>query len=166
MGGLAPDNDTPMPVEMQKSIEGYWRKIEAMLGTRFNYNFWTECEPRRDTYKACRAVLVAARHGLEEDMILAIQQAYYLNAKNPSNIETLVDLATEMNLDGPDFRRGLQSEETEVQFKQQRALAQRLGVNGFPTLRLKIENSIYPVTLDYNDHSVSLKEIEKISRLQ
>jgi putative protein-disulfide isomerase len=102
--------------EMQKTIEATWHEIETKLGTRFNYDFWTKCEPRRDTYKACRAVLIAAAHELEERMILAIQRAYYLNAQNPSEIDTLVDLAVELSLNGRTFRGALESEDTEKLF--------------------------------------------------
>ncbi len=160
LGGLAPDSDVPMPLEMQKSVQDHWHEIEAKLGTRFNYDFWTQCEPRRDTYKACRAVLIAAEHGLEERMILAIQRAYYLEAQNPSDINTLVDLAVELSLNGRTFRRALESDDTEKLFKRQRSLASYLDASsGFPSLRLKIEDEVHPITLDYQDYRVSLNEI-------
>jgi protein-disulfide isomerase-like protein with CxxC motif len=53
-------------------------------GTEFNFDFWTKCQPRRDTYKACRAVIAASQQNAEEAMIEAIQKAYYLRAMNPS----------------------------------------------------------------------------------
>ena len=162
LGGLAPDSDEPMPVEMQKSIEATWHKIQDELGTRFNYDFWTECQPRRDTYKACRAVLIAAEHGLEERMILAIQRAYYLNAQNPSNIDTLVDLAVELSLNSRLFRSALESEDTEKLFKRQRSLARYLEADGFPSLRLKLEDNVYPITVDYQDYRVSLDQIQSL----
>lgn len=163
LGGLAPDSDEPMPEEMQKSIEATWHEIQDMLGTRFNFDFWSNCEPRRDTYKACRAVLIAAAHGLEERMILAIQRAYYLEAKNPSDIDTLVDLAVELSISGRAFRSALESEDTEKLFKRERSLAQYLDANGFPSLRLKIEGEVFPITVDYKDYQVSLDEILKLT---
>ncbi|MCF6226272.1 MAG: DsbA family protein [Xanthomonadales bacterium] len=75
LGGLAADTDRPMSIDMQHSIAGHWRKIQTMLGTEFNFDFWDNCSPRRDTYKASRAVVVAAQQGLEEEMIKAIQHA-------------------------------------------------------------------------------------------
>lgn len=54
LGGLAPDSDVPMPKEQIAAISGYWKKIEALLGTKFNHDFWTENTPRRSTYPACR----------------------------------------------------------------------------------------------------------------
>jgi putative protein-disulfide isomerase len=54
--------------------------------------------PRRSTYAACRAVIAARRQnpGYEEKMILAIQQAYYLEARNPADSHTLIELASEI----------------------------------------------------------------------
>ncbi|MCJ8272080.1 MAG: DsbA family protein, partial [Psychrosphaera sp.] len=58
VGGLAPDSDLPMPADMQTFLQGVWHKINAQLGTQFNHDFWTHCQPRRSTYPACRAVLI------------------------------------------------------------------------------------------------------------
>ena len=164
VGGLAADTDEPMPEEMQKSIQQHWRQIQDKLGTRFNFNFWNECQPRRDTYKACRAVLIASAHGLEDRMILAIQRAYYLGAKNPSDIDTLVDLAVESGMNGRTFRSALESEDTEKLFKRERSLARFLGVSAFPSLRLKKDGEVYPITVDYEDCQVSLDEIVKLTQ--
>jgi putative protein-disulfide isomerase len=164
LGGLAPDTDQLMPEEMQQAIEGHWRKIQSMLGTTFNFDFWTSCQPRRDTYKASRAVIAAAEHGLEEEMNHAIQRAYYMRAMNPSEPETLAQLAGEIGLDKDAFRPALVSEKTEKEFRSQVNLARRLGVRSFPSLVLKTEDQFNPVLLDYRDHLKTLDEIN--SRLK
>ena len=89
LGGLAPDNDEPMPAALQEQIQAHWRRIRMDLGTEFNFDFWTENQSRRSTYPACRAVLAASLQSHEEEMIEAIQRAYYLRAMNPSNVEVL-----------------------------------------------------------------------------
>ncbi len=82
LGGLAPDTNEPMPGELQVFLQQTWSRIHEQLGTQFNFDFWTKCQPKRSTYPACRAVLVARQQGLEKAMDEAIQQAYYLQAKN------------------------------------------------------------------------------------
>ncbi len=159
MGGLAPDNDQSMPADLQLTIQGHWKNIQATLGTEFNFDFWLRCRPRRDTYKACRAVVTAAAYGLEEAMIESIQRAYYLRAMNPSEPETLAQLAGEIGLDEASFAQELLSGETEAEFQRQLDLASQLGANRFPSLVLKTNQAIRPITLDYLDHSVSLGEI-------
>ena len=162
LGGLAPDSDQPMPPDMRQAIEGHWRKIQSMLGTQFNFDFWRLCHPRRDTYKANRAVVVADGHDLAEEMIAAIQHAYYLRAMNPSEPETLVQLAVEIGLDGKNFRTALRSDETETEFTRQIRLARNMGVSSFPSLVLKTANGINPVVLDYRDHRLTLEDIRSI----
>ena len=50
LGGLAPDSAQIMPKDMQNTISGYWKNIETRVpGTQFNYDFWTKCEPKRET---------------------------------------------------------------------------------------------------------------------
>lgn len=161
LGGLAADNDQPMPVEMQHTIAGHWQNIQSMLGTEFNFDFWDQCSPRRDTYKASRAVVAAASQGLEEEMITAIQRAYYLRAMNPSEADTLVQLATELGMDTADFRLDLVAADTDTKFRQQIHQARRLGIRSFPSLVLTTADGNKPVTLDYKDYRISLAEISE-----
>ena len=99
LGGLAPDSDEPMPAAMQHMLQQTWQQITiAIPGTRFNFDFWTLNQPRRSTYPACRAILAAKKQNidLELPMIEAIQRAYYLDAKNPSDTDILVSLAADV----------------------------------------------------------------------
>jgi putative protein-disulfide isomerase len=65
-GGLAPDSDLPMPRPMQQILQQTWQKITQQLGTKFNHDFWHLCQPRRSTYPACRASIIARQYGLEK----------------------------------------------------------------------------------------------------
>jgi len=162
LGGLAADDDQPMPPAMRQAIEGHWHHIQSLLGTRFNFEFWSHCQPRRDTYKACRAVVLAAAQGLEEEMIKAIQQAYYLHAMNPSEPEVLTRLAGEIGMDQAAFETALVSRHTDNAFRRQRRLARRLGVRSYPSLVIKTDQQVHPVTLDYHDPQVSLDDIFRL----
>ena len=99
MGGLAPDSNEPMPATVRSYVRNAWRQVEKQTGASFNWDYWEKCRPRRSTYPACRAVLAAAQQGAGEAMFNAIQQAYYLAAQNPSDLETLYHLAAQLDLD-------------------------------------------------------------------
>lgn len=159
LGGLAPDSDQPMTPEMQRRIRGHWRRIRALLGTEFNEAFWDRCQPRRDTYKACRAVVVAAAQKLEEEMIRAIQHAYYLRAMNPSEPEVLARLAFEIGLDPERFRNDLESAATQAEFQRHLDLRHALGVHSFPSLVLDIDGRIEKLPVNYRDHQKTLQNI-------
>lgn len=162
LGGLAPDSDMPMPPEMQAHLQSTWRRIEAAVpGTVFNYDFWTRCTPRRSTYPACRAVLAARYFGQEHErpMIGRIQAAYYREARNPSDTETLCALAAELGLDAEAFRARLTGEACQALLEQQIRKARRLGVSGFPSLVLAAEGRSAIVPHDYNDATVTLRAL-------
>jgi len=161
VGGLAPDSDQIMPKRMVNAIQTHWHRIESELGTQFNYDFWVECAPRRSTYPACRAVIAAKLQNAEQVMIHAIQEAYYLKAKNPSNIDTLVMLAENLKLNVEHFKRDLRSQQTEETLIEQVDLARKLDVPGFPSLVLKSKGSLYPIDVNYTDAKVTAKLIMK-----
>jgi putative protein-disulfide isomerase len=162
VGGLAPDSDQPMPADLLEKIPNGWRRIRDMLGTDFNFEFWTTCRPRRSTYPACRAVLAAGNQGHYDEMTDAVQRAYYLRAMNPSDLETLEALAKELGLDGNRFAADIRSDDTEAALQQQVQLARHSPIDGFPSLVLEMDGDLIPVIRDYRDHRPSLAHIEAL----
>ena len=153
LGGLAPDTDEPMPPGMRKRIQETWRRIQTEIpGTQFNYAFWEQCSPRRSTYRSCRAVIAAGNQAGDAGprMLLAIQQAYYLDAKNPSDNDVLVGLAGSLGLNTELFASELNATETQDKLRKELRLRDRLGVNSFPSLVLRRGNTLTPISIDYN----------------
>jgi putative protein-disulfide isomerase len=162
LGGLAPDTRQPMSEVMRTYIQDNWRRIErAVPGTKFNFEFWNRCRPRRSTYPACRAVIAAIAQGreFEEPMIEAIQRAYYLDARNPSDDETLIALAEAIGLDRERFARALNDPSAQAELLRQIAFAARLGGRGFPSLILEGKKGYRPIAYDYNDPTVVLAQL-------
>lgn len=162
LGGLAPDSDAPMPNEMQQSLQDTWRRIQARIpGTTFNFEFWRDCAPRRSTWPACRAVIAARQQSAAAEalMILAIQQAYYLYARNPSDTDTLVGLARDIGLDTAQFETTMLDVSTQKQLEDEIARARSMGADSFPSLRLNTGNSTWPIAVDYLDADSMLEQI-------
>ncbi len=163
LGGLAADTDEPMPKALQQTIQGHWQRIQHEVPRiDFNYDFWTKCKPRRATYPACRAVIAARQQGghFEEAMILAIQQAYYLYARNPSDEAVLNDLAAELELNVERFIADLSSAEVDAQLMREVGLTQQYLVTpSFPSLLLDDcgEKSLLP--LSYTQAEVTLSAL-------
>lgn len=160
LGGLAADNDQPMPEQTRQMIMGHWRQIESSLGTKFNFDFWTKNQPRRDTYKACRAVIAAACQQAEEGMIESIQKAYYLRAMNPSDPSVLADLAQELGLSRSRFVEDLNSKETEDKLRSQLIKRDQMMVRSFPSLVLEQRSVFTRITHDYQDYNTSLVAVQ------
>jgi len=162
LGGLAADSDQVMPLAMQQSIKGYWQQIQQQLpSTEFNYAFWGECEPRRSTYPACRAVIAARAQNpqAESAMLLAIQQAYYLQAKNPSNDDVLIECAKSIGLDEVAFAESLAQAQTQQTLLTELRYVRSIGVNSFPSLVLEQEGQLQLLDYDYKDAEVLLKQL-------
>ena len=162
LGGLAPDSSEVMPNEMREYIQMNWHKIEQKIpGVSFNYTFWDSCTPKRSTYPACRAVIAVKNQNsdLEQTMVKLIQQAYYLDAKNPSEDDVLISLAKTLDLDIKQFTQDLNSESTQQLLSDDIALMQSMGVSSFPSLVLQTTNGIKSITIDYNNPKLILNQI-------
>ncbi|AEF56535.1 DsbA family protein [Marinomonas posidonica] len=161
LGGLAVDSDQPMPDAMRHKLEDTWQQIQSSLGTEFNFDFWRNAQPRRSTYPACRACYVARDVGLEEEMYHAIQQAYYLEAKNPSNLNTLIECAEHIGLKADGFQKAMMHVEKERLLEAEIEQARHLNLNSFPSLALLKGDQLISIPLDYQDHLSMLAQIKK-----
>lgn len=162
VGGLAPDSDAPMPAHLRERLPGTWHRIHDYLGTEFNFDFWTDCKPRRSTYPACRAVLAAGKQDHYDEMTDAIQRAYYLRAMNPSDLETLELLATELGIDAEKFSADIRSVEVEEDLQAQIDFARQSPIDGFPSLVMRVGEELVPVTRDYLDPQPTLDHINRL----
>ncbi|MDH5601927.1 MAG: DsbA family protein [Gammaproteobacteria bacterium] len=162
LGGLAKDSDVTMPESMQHYIKTNWSKIEDRIpGVKFNFDFWSKCTPRRSTYPACRAVIAARKQGNEFDMKMtrAIQQAYYQQARNPSDNSTLIELAGELGLAVTEFTKDLSSTETEQELINEINRSKELYAESYPSLVLVKDNESFTIPIEYTDSQAMLDAI-------
>ena len=166
LGGLAPDSNEPMPESMQQGLQQTWKQIADVIpGTEFNFAFWTDNTPRRSTWPSCRAVIAARRQSedYERPMIKAIQRAYYLDAKNPSDSDTLLQCAKDIGCDGAVFSKDFESEDVSNEFLDELRQVQRYGVRGFPSLVLqKADGSAFSVPVEYQHANRILERIDHL----
>jgi len=162
-GGLAPTSNSPMPQNMQDMLQGIWKQIHETVGTEFNFDFWTQCKPRRSTYLSCQAAISARLQGKEYEMIEAIQKQYYLNAKNPSDNDTLEDAAKMIDLDIDKFNKDLESEEVIAMLHDDFTLRNKIHVNSFPSLVFKYKNNSFPIKVEYNNHESIVRNIKDLN---
>lgn len=162
VGGLAPDSDQPMPKEMQQQIAAYWHKIEDYLGTQFNHDFWSKNVPKRSTYPACRAALAARKQGAEKQMVTAIQTAYYLEARNPSESDVLIDLADSIGLEIERFVSDFGSVTLNDEFMRELDFARSIGGNSFPSLFVETPEGLVELQVDYQSAQNTIGQIEQL----
>lgn len=159
VGGLAKHSNEVMPKDVQEKIENIWYEIKRVVGTKFNHDFWKKCIPRRSTYLACQATILARYENKEDEMIEAIQNAYYLNAQNPSDASTLIMLAKQIGMDEKKFEEDLKSDKIEEDLQYELNFRRSLNVKNFPSLILKYKKELYPINIKYNDYKSMLEQI-------
>lgn len=162
VGGLAPDSDIPMNQETQDMIKHHWQLISQRIpGTSFNFDFWACNTPKRSTYSACRAVLAAKMQNTakEDAMIFAIQQAYYLQAQNPSEESVLIACADTISLNIEQFRQDISSPQIQGQLLEHIKQVADLGITGFPALVLVDHHQAKQIVIDYNNDKSILSQI-------
>ena len=165
VGGLAPDSMEPMPQEMQNFLQRTWSKIEQTIpGTKFNFDFWTLCQPRRSTYPSNRAVIAARLQGEKFDkmMTLRIQKAYYQEARNPSDNNTLIELAADIGLDVKRFEDDIITDKIEQLLLEEIQLTRSKGMNSFPSLAVESKQGLTPIHLNYTNVENMLQQILNI----
>jgi putative protein-disulfide isomerase len=163
VGGLAPDSDAPMPEAMRMGLQQTWQRIEQVIpGTEFNFDFWEKCAPRRSTYPANRAVIAARLQGEEQDprMTVRIQQAYYQEARNPSDNETLIALAADIGLDVERFSEDLVSDAMQRNLLAEIQGSRAMGIDSFPSFAVGNAGRLTHIGLNYTDADAMLLQIE------
>jgi putative protein-disulfide isomerase len=155
-----------MAIQMRLQIQATWRSIQAKLPeTQFNYNFWAKNTPRRSTFPACRAIIAARKidRKNEAKMIFAIQQAYYIRALNPSDTDTLIRLATEIDIDKSLFEKHFYSDTIANLLLDEIQQSRSMGASSFPTLILEVDSEYWPIAIDYSNESSTIQSITSIT---
>jgi len=163
MGGLARDSAEPMPEDVRAYVKNAWRQVTAETGAAFNWDFWEVCEPRRSTYPSCRAFYAAQAQSEEAGVLMfeAIQRAYYQEARNPSDVSTLVAVAGEIGLDVARFEGDLKSEAIEKTMQEGFQLRRALNANEFPSLVFCKGERVDFLVRGYDAVEVVLERLEK-----
>ena len=162
LGGLAPDSNLTMPLETQEYVQDNWIQIQKVVpGTEFNYDFWTLNIPRRSTYLSCRAVISAKKQHPNFEILMTegIQKAYYLNAQNPSNEDTLIKIAQDIGLNNESFKTDLRSTEVNKLLLDQIKIIKTMPISGFPSLVLVKGGLLKRIKIDYLKSNYIINQI-------
>jgi putative protein-disulfide isomerase len=101
------------------------------------------------------------REGAGPLMFDRIQQAYYQEARNPSNTETLVALGRELGFDDAAFESGLSSPETQALLQADLEFRRGLSVHSFPSVILESGAERVVLTEGYSDADLVLGRLPR-----
>lgn len=161
LGGLAPDSTDPMPMEMVEHLKATWERIADVCGVSFDLRYWDQTPPPpRTTFISCRAVIAAERiAGQGEAFGQRIQKAYYQDAQNVWDPRVLSALAVEFGFREAAFAEALEAEETHQLHAEQMALAERLQIQGYPSLLFIADGEGYPIAIRHGDAEAMATDI-------
>ncbi|MBA3597823.1 MAG: DsbA family protein [Methylibium sp.] len=135
MGGLRPAGEL-LDARLRASIQHHWEQVAARSGQPFSPAGLAREGWLYTTEPACRAVVTAREHWPERalDMFHAIQTGFYAQGRDTTDPETLSALAQDAGIDLELFALQFQAATSLDATRQDFATAQRLGIQGFPTL--------------------------------
>ena len=86
--------------------------------------------------------------------------AYYREARNPSDVETLCELAGEIGINVQKFQEQMANEACQAMLERDVQKTHALGVTGFPSLVLATDDGTAAIPHDYTDPLITLKAID------
>jgi len=93
-------------------------------------------------------------------MTVRIQQAYYREARNPSDNETLIALAADIGLDVERFSEDLVSDATQRNLLEEIQGSRAIGIDSFPGLAVGNAGRLTHIGRNYTDADAMLLQIE------
>lgn len=117
-----------VPLERAREMEENVTQIAA--GDGLDYDL--ERARVGSSFDAHRLVHLAALHGLQDAMKERLLRARFTEGRLVSDLETLVQLGSEVGLDGADVRAMLAGDEFADEVREDEATARRLGISGVP----------------------------------
>jgi putative protein-disulfide isomerase len=132
----------------------HWRHVNERTGLPFNDAAMRADGFVYDTEPACRAV-VTARHlnsALALELHHAIQRAFYAEGRDVTRAAVLAGVARDCGIEGSAFDEAFGSDAMKEATREDFALAQRVGVNGFPTLCVDSGGRLLLITAGFAPH--------------
>ena len=117
-----------VPLEQARAMEQNVSEIAAADGLEY------ELEHARigSSFDAHRLVSLAKQHGLQDAMEERLFRARFTEGRLISDLETLVELASEVGLDGVEVRATLAGTDLADDVRDDELMAQQLGISGVP----------------------------------
>jgi putative protein-disulfide isomerase len=167
MGGLRAGNSETMSEAFKDMLRGHWRHVAQASGLPFSEAVLEREDFIYDTEPPCRGVVTARNLDPAKafDFFKAVQAGFYRDGREVTRALVLADVAAETGYERAEFLGALESMEMREATRNDFAMAQSLGVNGFPTLAAARGPQLYLVTSGYVTDEVLDQRVAEIDRL-
>jgi putative protein-disulfide isomerase len=136
MGGLRAYNKAVMDDESKDVVREHWQQVTAQTGLPFDGTSMNAPGFVYDTEPACRAVVTGRKLDPSRALALlhAIQRGFYARGLDTTKTDVLARIAAECGYDEKAFLDRFDTAAMKSLTRDDFALTQNVGVNGFPTL--------------------------------
>jgi len=162
MGGLRPGGGDPWNDEMKNYLREHWQHVIEKSGQPFSFDLFERNEFDYNTEPPCRAVKTA--QSFDESLGLpfyhSVQHHFYAKNNDPGDVSFYEPVCDEFEINFQEFEKRFRSEEIRKRTRQDFSFTQHLGVRGFPSLILVLDNQPYYIARGYSTRERMNKRIE------
>jgi len=158
------DNVKILDESLGNYIQNHNKKIEQLTGRRFgekfNKNVLQKSGIVLDSFPGAKAVVLAQK--LKKEVAFSylkkIQEAFFIEGKDTNNLETYIEIAENLGIDGGDFRREFISDNLIKETLKYFDRTTSMGVGGFPSVILSVDDKSRIISRGYT----SFEELDEI----
>ncbi len=150
MGGLRAHGQESME-DLSSFLWEHWKEVQKASGQKFNFAILKSSNFYYDTEPACRAVALVRMLFPEKeyDFFTALQYEFYHDNRDPTELETFVNVLIKLKLSPNEFEKQFKKQETKEIVEEDFKIAGALQATGFPSLFAVINGKYYKVTSGY-----------------
>ena len=164
MGGLRPYN-TERIAEMAGFLREHWEQVWHRSGQAFDFGILRDPDFIYDTEPPARATVTVRSlvPDIEFEFFSEVQKAFYLRNCDTGRVETYHQILADLRLpiQPTKFTELFDSKEMKARVKSDFASAAALGVRGFPSLLINMQDQYFVVSRGYEKAESIVEYIEE-----
>jgi putative protein-disulfide isomerase len=161
VGGLRTKGEMPWDERSKVYLKGHWQQVSQRTGQPFSYSLFEKEHFEYDTYPSCKAVVtVRELWGMQKafEYLHVLQEAFYVNGEDITNIDILTELLEGLGLESVSFKTFFGNERATLLMQHDFAKAHSMGANAFPSVAVIDEEGHLVCQKGYR----SLQEMQKL----
>jgi len=166
-GGMIVDNKVRAISDMSEFILAGYMDMENLTEVKFGdpyIHLVTEGKELLDSEKPALAMTAFQSLQPEKSLEFArkLQEAHFLLGRSFNKDSTYLVLAKDFGLEPNNFLELMNAESIRTITRNDFKKVEEAGINGFPTLLIKINNQVLPITHGFEKYQKLEKKIEKL----
>jgi putative protein-disulfide isomerase len=166
-GGMIIDNKVRPIADMSEFILAGYQDMENLTGVKFGAPYIQMVEEGKellDSEKPALAMTVFQTLQPHKSLEFArkLQESHFLHGKSLNNDSTYTNIAKHFGINPTEFLETMNSDTTKTATRNDFKKVEDAGINGFPTLLIKINGQVSPITRGFEKYEKLEKKIEKL----